>query len=72
MDVFESNRPAGWSWARYSGRLLTEPRAYRGFDFIVEKSKLKAILRDLTAAFGELGSQDSSALRSAHRDRRRV
>ncbi len=61
VDVFEANR-AGWAVVgAYAVGLLTEPRATVDFDFIVETGKIKAILRDLTGVFGELGAQDIGA-----------
>lgn len=61
VDVFESNQVDWVVVGAHAVGLLTEPRATVDFDFIVESSKLKAILRGLTEAFGELGVQDIGA-----------
>src|SRR5262249_33740722 len=41
--------------------LITEPRATEDFDFVVEGSKLSAVLGALTKEFGELGATDIGA-----------
>lgn len=61
IQVFESQ---GARWALVGAHavgLLTEPRATVDFDFIVEERKLKAVLRSLTSAFGDLGEDDIGA-----------
>jgi hypothetical protein len=61
VDAFESNRADWVVVGAHAVGLLTEPRATADFDFIVESSKLKAILRDLTGTFGELDARDIGA-----------
>ena len=61
VDVFKSNRTKWALVGAHAVGLLTEPRATADFDFIVESTKLKAILRDLTGAFGELDAKDIGA-----------
>jgi hypothetical protein len=61
VAIFESNR-AKWALiGAHAVGLMTEPRATADFDFIVEDSKLRGVLRDLSAAFGDLGVQDQGA-----------
>jgi len=61
IQVFDAHQ-ARWALVgAHAIGLLTEPRATVDFDFIVEDRKLKAILRGLTAEFGDLGEQDVGA-----------
>lgn len=61
VEVFEANR-AQWALiGAHAVGLLTEPRAAADFDFLVEAGKLTEVLRDLTAAFGDLGENDIGA-----------
>ncbi len=61
IEVFEAKRV---SWALVGAHaigLVTEPRATADFDFIVEGTKLAAVVRELTKVFGKLGELDIGA-----------
>lgn len=64
VRVIETFEKEGARWAlvgAYAVGLLTEPRATVDFDFVVEERKLKAVIRALTEAFGDLGQDDIGA-----------
>jgi hypothetical protein len=61
VEIFEAKR-ARWALVgAHAIGLLTEPRATADFDFIVEGSKLGAVVRALTKAFGRLDELDIGA-----------
>jgi hypothetical protein len=61
VEVFELCR-ARWALVgAHAIGLLTEPRATADFDFIVEGSKLAAVIRKLSSVFGDLGELDIGA-----------
>jgi hypothetical protein len=61
VEVFEACR-ARWALVgAHAIGLLTEPRATADFDFIVEASKLRVVVRGLARQFGELGETDIGA-----------
>ncbi len=61
VEIFEVNR-AKWALVgAHAIGMLTEPRATADFDFIIEGSKLVAVLADLTSAFGNLEANDIGA-----------
>lgn len=61
VEVFEANH-ARWALVgAHAIGLLTQPRATADFDFIIEGSKLRAVLNGLTAAFGDLDASDIGA-----------
>jgi hypothetical protein len=61
VAVFKSSRTKWALVGAHAVGLLTEPRATADFDFIVDSSKLKTIVRDLTRTFGELDARDIGA-----------
>jgi len=61
VEVFEANRTRWVLVGAHAIGLLTEPRATADFDFVVEGAKLSAIVRDLTAVFGDLDENDLGA-----------
>ena len=61
VEVFEACR-AGWALVgAHAIGLVTEPRATADFDFIVEATRLEAVVRRLGEEFGELGETDIGA-----------
>lgn len=61
IEVFESCQ-ARWALVgAHAIGLLTEPRATADFDFIVEASKLRAVIEGLTKEFGALDENDIGA-----------
>jgi hypothetical protein len=61
IEVFEANQSRWALVGAHAIGLLTEPRATADFDFIVEETRVRAILRDLNAAFGDLDANDIGA-----------
>jgi hypothetical protein len=61
VEIFEK---VGAKWVLVGAHaigLITEPRATVDFDFIVQASKLKAVLKALRDEFGDLDEQDIDA-----------
>lgn len=58
VEVFESNKAKWVLVGAHAVNVLTEPRTTADHDFIVDARKLKAIVRNLTAAFGALDVAD--------------
>jgi hypothetical protein len=61
VEVFEAKH-AKWALVgAHAMGLITEPRATLDFDFVVEGSKLDAVVKALTKQFGELDERDIGA-----------
>lgn len=61
IEVFEANQSRWALVGAHAIGLLTEPRATADFDFVIEETRLKAVLRDLGTAFGDLDANDIGA-----------
>lgn len=61
IEVFDQEGARWVLVGAYAVGLLTEPRATVDFDFIVEASKLKSVIRSLEGCFGDLDEQEIGA-----------